>query len=280
MYYYALKIYAILINNLFIYKEFFFNIHKPNPIKNILFSEKEWWNFLLQKGPHANGYNTTFSKFAHTNINSYDLVVPLTIPDLEFCMLNENKLNKNAIPFPSTESFNICNDKIMFGDFMENNGFSEYLPTQITENTFPFILKKKSDEGGENTFIIKNYFDIDLHKEAYNSPEYLKQCIVKGEREYTTHIIIKDGKILNALTIVYIFKNPIYIKGKDRYICRNVSKNKHIETFEQILQKMNFNGLCCFNYKEVNGVPIVLEINPRFGGSLCNFFYPFLQKVI
>ena len=235
---------------------------------------------MLQKGPYAKHYNVNFSKFNLSEISNFDLVVPLTIPDLQFCINNENKLDQNPIPIPSSESFDICNDKGKFKAFMNHYGFSKYLPQEISENQFPFILKKIVDEGGENTHVISNYFDLDIHKEIFNSPEYISQGLIKGVKEYATHIIVKDGKIMNALNIVYKFKSQIYIKGKDQYICRNVCKNKHLELFEDMLQKMNFNGLCCFNYKEENGIPKVLEINPRFGGSLCDFFYPFLQKII
>jgi hypothetical protein len=31
---------------------------------------------------------------------------------------------------------------------------------------------------------------------------------------------------------------------------------------------LNFQGLCCFNYKLVDGQPVIFELNPRFGGSL------------
>lgn len=280
MYKYALKIYAILINKLFIYKEFFVNFHKPNLIKNILFSEKEWWDNLLQKGPYAYSINPTFSKFEIASINNYDLVVPLTIPDLEICIKNYASMPNNPIPFPSFESFNICNDKSLFESFMIKSGFSKYMPLANTEMNFPFILKKSQDEGGENAFIIRNYFDVDLHKNQINDPEYIKQQVVEGKKEYATHLIVKDGKITNALTIVYIFNQTIYIKGKERYICRNICKNKHLAIFENILLEMNFNGLCCINYKEKENNPVILEINPRFGGSLCDFFYPFIQKAI
>jgi hypothetical protein len=224
--------------------------------------------------------NVNFSKFETDNIEKYDLIVPLTIPDLEFCIKNMDKMPNNLIPFPSLESFNICNDKSQFEFFMLQNGFSSYLPLSKDEIKFPFILKKSQDEGGVNTFIVRDDNDLKTYQDQLIDPNYIKQSIVEGNREYATHIIIKDGKIKNALTIVYKFDDTVYIKGKDKYICRNICKSKHLEIFENILKTMDFNGLCCVNYKEKDGVPMILEINPRFGGSLCDYFYPFLQKLI
>ena len=277
---YALKIYAIFINRFFVYKEFALSFYKSNSIKNILFSEKELWDYFLQKGPFARKFNIDFSKFNIETIAKYDLVIPLTIPDLEFCIANRDRIPNNPIPFPSTDSFNICNDKSQFEFFMLQNGFSDYLPKSSVEIKFPFILKKSQDEGGVNTFIVRDNNDLSTYKDQVNDPDYIKQSIVEGNREYATHVIIKDGKIKNALTIVYKFDDAVYIKGKDKYICRNVCNNKHLQIFENVLSKMNFNGLCCINYKEKDGLPIILEINPRFGGSLCDYFYPFFQKTI
>jgi hypothetical protein len=280
IYKYALKIYAIFINRFFVYKEYILHLYKPTEIKKILFSEKEWWDKLISKGPYAGRYNVTFSKFDVESIDKYDLIVPFTIPDLEFCIANKDKMPNNPIPFPSLESFNICNDKSQFEFFMLQNGFSNYLPSSSAEIKFPFILKKSQDEGGVNTFIINSNSDLEAFKDQLNDPNYIKQSVIEGKNEYATHILIKDGKITNAITIVYKFDQAVYVKGKEKYICRHICQNKHLEIFENILQKMGFNGLCCVNYKEKDGLPIVLEINPRFGGSLCEYFYPFLQKVI
>ena len=277
---YWLKVYAILVNKFYIYSEFITNRLRFKNNVQILFSEKEWWDHLLLKGPYTNRYQPQFLNFENAEFKTFDLVVPLTIPDLEYCIKNESLLSNNPIPFPSQKSFNICNDKSEFNQFMKSNGFQNFLPANYTENKFPFILKKKQDEGGENTFIINNYFDVDTYKEFFTSSDFIKQGIIPGEKEYATHIIIRNGKIVNALTIVYTFKTPFYVKGKDQYICRNISKNKYLDLFEDILNKMEFNGLCCFNYKEQNGNPIIFEINPRFGVSVCDFFYPFVQKVI
>jgi carbamoylphosphate synthase large subunit len=276
---YLLKIYALFVNKLFIYKSYLFDLISPSSIKNILYSEKEWWDQLLQKGPLASRFNMTFSKLENCNFYNYDVVVPLTISDLEICIDRKKQMANSVIPVPSHESFAICNDKRLFNDFMLSHNFSDYVPGELMVEQFPFMLKKIMDEGGENTFVVKNMHDMEKYKEQYDSLDYFTQNIIPGKKEYATHILIKDGKIVNALTIVYLFKTNSYVKGKDHYICRMVTRNKHLDLFENILESMQYNGLCCVNYKEQNGVPKIFEINPRFGGSLCEFFYPFIRKI-
>lgn len=277
--YYPLKIYAIVANNFFIYKSYVLSLFKLGRTRSILYSEKEWWDQLLQRGPFARHFNVSFSSFGSSSFSDYDMVVPLTIPDLEICMERRTEMTQSRIPVPCQESFNICNDKRLFNDFMLSHNFADYVPGELVAEQFPFMLKKIMDEGGENTFVIENMRDLEQYREQYDSLDYFTQNIITGKREFATHIVMKNGKIVNALNIVYIFKKDCYVKGKDNYICRVVCLNKHLGLFENILSEMLYEGLCCINYKEQNGQPKILEINPRFGGSLCEFFYPFIRKV-
>lgn len=50
-------------------------------------------------------------------------------------------------------------------------------------------------------------------------------------------------------------------------------KCEFLGLFSDILNLIDFNGLFCFNFKIVDDVPMIFEINPRLGWSLCNHFY-------
>jgi D-alanine-D-alanine ligase-like ATP-grasp enzyme len=45
-----------------------------------------------------------------------------------------------------------------------------------------------------------------------------------------------------------------------------------MDLFAQMLAALGFSGLCCVNYKLVDGNPMIFEINPRCGFSLCAHF--------
>lgn len=49
--------------------------------------------------------------------------------------------------------------------------------------------------------------------------------------------------------------------------------------WDRLLDTLGFEGLCCINYKLNNGRPLLLEINPRFGGSLGEYFFAFLRHL-
>ena len=44
-----------------------------------------------------------------------------------------------------------------------------------------------------------------------------------------------------------------------------------------ILDALAYEGTCCFNYKLEGGRPMLLELNPRFGGSLVGDVTGYLQ---
>ncbi len=82
-----------------------------------------------------------------------------------------------------------------------------------------------------------------------------------------------------SLNIEYVFETRSAIKGKDRLRYKAVCSCPYLDVFSSILAAIGFNGLCCFNYKVANGLPMILEINPRFGGSLSPFFFSFVRHL-
>jgi predicted ATP-grasp superfamily ATP-dependent carboligase len=81
------------------------------------------------------------------------------------------------------------------------------------------------------------------------------------------------------MNIEYAFASMTPIKGKDRMIYRKVCPCPHLALFSAVLTSIGFQGLCCVNYKLVDHRPFILEINPRFGGSLTGYFFSFLRHL-
>jgi hypothetical protein len=54
----------------------------------------------------------------------------------------------------------------------------------------------------------------------------------------------------------------------------------YLDLFSEILARLEFEGTACFDYKIVNGKPVIFEINPRFGGSLCSDITGYLDAYV
>lgn len=248
---------------------------RPTAPMRILFSDaKPDWSKEIRKGFKNSKHSISFAELNAKNSLAYDLLVPLTIQEQEKKALQELMVN-NAIPLASVESIYLCDDKYQFNEALDSGGFGRYIPGMGGSHSFPYMLKKKIDQYGANTHIIGDPHAEASFSEKLNSPDYFTQEIISGRIEYATHIIFKKGKIESSLNIKYTFEQEISIKGKDRSIT-SICSCPYLKVFASILESIGYEGLCCFNYKVRDKIPYIIEINPRFGGSLTPYFSLFV----
>lgn len=253
------------------------SIFRPTAPLRILFSDaKPDWSEEILKGFKHSKHSISFDALNEKNSLGYDLLVPLTIHEQESKALRDLMVN-NAIPLASVESIRLCDDKYQFNEALKASGFGKYIPGTDGSHSFPYMLKKKIDQYGENTHIIKDEQEEKAYSEKLNSPDYFTQEIISGRSEYATHIVYKIGKIESSLNIKYTFGQEISIKGKDKSIT-SICGCPYLKVFSSILESIGYEGLCCFNYKVRDNIPYIIEINPRFGGSLTPYFSLFVSK--
>jgi carbamoylphosphate synthase large subunit len=226
-------------------------------------------NLLEQNIDHSK-YNFSFADFDAINPKMYDLIVPLKLDDYA-CLSKYLKFNNSKFIYPSKENVELTNDKSLFNDFLLKNGFGNNLPEIYFENVkFPYIYKKRIDIAGINSRIIYTKEEEDTFESKIDPTHYFKQEIIEGEDEYTAHVLSKAGKIHYFSNIVFHFGARLYIKG-NQTDCNSHSinlDNSVIPLFEKILTRINYTGICCFNYKIDNNTVKIFEVNPRFGHSL------------
>jgi hypothetical protein len=247
----------------------------------ILFSPKLNWEPIIKNGFKYTQHEVFFDEISSSNIKDYDLIVPLTIHDLKYLNEARNLIINNFIPIPSMENILLCDDKELFNKTLIAKGFGYLIPNIECEQTYPYILKKKIDEWGENSHIIYNAKQEYIFSDALTNPEYFSQQLIIGSKEYATHILIKDMQIICSLTIEYNFETETPIKGKDEPIyTKIIFPSPYLKVFSSVLTTINFNGLCCINYKVYKNSPFIMEINPRFGGSLGLYFFSFIRHIV
>ncbi|MDD5277477.1 MAG: ATP-grasp domain-containing protein [Methylovulum sp.] len=245
---------------------------------NILFSPKQSWEQDLKDGFKYTGHEIAFEEFSPETIKRYDIIVPLTMDDLRYLHEIGESITDNPIPTPSMESILLCDDKQLFNKTLIANGFGDFIPA-MDKVTYPYILKKRIDEWGENTHIIANAEQEEMLSLLVTDPDYLSQQLVVGSYEYATHLLIKEQKIICSLNIEYNFRTETPIKGKDKPIYKKICQSPYLDEFATVLSYIGFNGLCCINYKVHENRPLILEINPRFGGSLAPYFFSFIKQL-
>ena len=246
----------------------------------ILFPNTEWENWLRSAFQASHG-ELTFAELSPENIRKHDLVVPLKIPELiglDECRL---LLADNPIPIPSKACVALCDDKYRLNRALIDNGFGIHVPDMSGDMPYPYVLKKRRDEWAVNSHVISGATQERIHSELLDDPDYFRQKFVPGKCEYTTHILMRDRKIVSALTMKFVFKDDLYAKGRECVATYSkICRNRHLRLFAAMLRSIGFEGLCCINYKIVDGQPRLFEINPRFGASLVPWFFIFLGRAL
>ena len=228
-------------------------------------------------GFYGSGHKLHFGDFTEESIKGMDLLVPISVPHLKY--LSSLGLIDNPIPIPDLRAIEICDDKYLFYQTLTEKGFGNYLPKISDDLPYPYILKKSISDYSIDCFVIHNKETENEHKDLIGKPGYFCQQMIEGTTEFATHIIYKKGEIVASLNIKYAFDNKTPIKGKIKPIYKKICPCPYLDLFADILREIGFEGLCCFNYKELNGQPFILEINPRFGSSLSLFFLSFVRRL-
>jgi hypothetical protein len=269
---------AKTLNRLFITKEKIDLKKSFSKPYHILFSKKEIWNDIILKSFKRTLIEVHFEEFTHSDFSKYDLVVPLVVSDLLICIDRKAELRNQIIPIPSLDAFNICNNKLEFSRILSENGLNDFIPKTGNSLNYPYILKKETGEYGKTTFVINNNEEESMHKELLNDGKHFKQELIKGNKEYASHIVFKNGKIASHTRICYTYDRELYVQGKLIYVSKAICIPKFEAEFTKVLSAINYEGLCCIDYKVKDGLPKIFEINPRFGGSLTDYFFSVLAK--
>ena len=250
----------------------------PKKKMRILFSQKNYFMERdIRKTLHFLPHTLTFSTINKQSIDEHDLVVPLLIEDVLYLNEVRHLIKDNPIPIPSKESVLLCDDKSLFAKKMTECGYGNYIP-QINGNLpYPFFFKKKIDCGGENSFLIENHEqELAILKNISNPDDYFRQKFISGTSEYSTHILFNHQRIVRSITLEYMFEKDGSISGKDeKFGVKMHPSCPYLDLFTDILNSINYEGICCFNYKIVDNQPNIFEINPRFGGNLALYFFLF-----
>jgi hypothetical protein len=223
-------------------------------------------------------HTVEFGPISASSFEKFDLVLPIPISDL-LQAAECSRGFKNPLPLPSREAVELCDDKLKFNQRLIEAGFGAHIPGMGTCLPRPYILKKRIGVSGKECHVIRDYAEESAARELLQDPDYFCQEIVPGTLEYATHVLFANNRIVKSLNVRYEFATESPIKGQDKFLSRGICSCPYLGLFSKILRTIEFQGLCCVNYKVANGRPYILEINPRFGGSLAPYFFSFLRHL-
>ncbi len=173
---------------------------------------------------------------------------------------------------PDRATIDMCHDKLALNRRLLGGRFAELVPPLRPGNdgTFPYIVKKRGDIWGVNSFVVRNGDDERTLAPQLQSPEYFCQAYVSGTEEFALHVLMAGDEVAYAQTVKYEIGRDFYVLGKNLHEQRRalLPENEFLATFSALLAELNYSGTCCIDYKMDNGRPKLMEINPRVGASL------------
>lgn len=238
----------------------------------ILFGEHSTQRPAIERLLDATRFEAAFGDFDGVDATPFDLVVPLSVPQIAparaAAVRAQASDGRRRAVLPDDALVDVCDDKRLFHDRLVELGFGALLPALLTgeERTYPHLLKARRGDFGQGIRIVRSAAD-----EPAEVPEgSFREEAVEGADEYVLHLLRVDGQVRYRLCYRYVMAGALTVRGA-------VDRPKTTEPADDapalaactaILDALGFEGTCCFNYKLTTAGTKILELNPRFGGSL------------
>jgi len=168
-------------------------------------------------------------------------------------------------------------DKLLLTKDLASSNFDQFVPktwTNPADSTFPCILKRRDLNGGQGIRILRSVLDLQeaLTEFEFQGTQYFFQELVSADEEYVCHIVAMKGEILFSNYFEYGMPHPDVVRRRGgQTTFTNFGSNldyRVSNVFENIIKHLNYSGPCNIDFKLINGLPKIFEINPRLGGSL------------
>jgi len=135
------------------------------------------------------------------------------------------------------------------------------------------ILKRVNLNAGAGIAFIQSASELATisQQEVWLHQTVLLQEYIPGDRDYVSHLICKNGEILWHSSLEYTLIDYQAIRGPHnlKTMRRAVLGEDVLLQFKYCLGPLKFSGPCNIDFKiSPEGELKILEINPRFGGSL------------
>lgn len=176
------------------------------------------------------------------------------------------------------EVISIANDKFLTADFLKKNEFP--FPFSVMANNKIKLLEIEAELGfplfakpfdGARSLGIKKILNHEELMEIYDPESNLvvQQYLPESEGEYTSGCIVLDGKCKAVVTLKRDLRD-----GNTYRAYRDSETSKYDSFIIPIAEKLNADGPVNFQFRILNGRPIIFEINGRFSGTtpLRHFF--------
>ena len=245
--------------------------------KPIGFYSRYCENGIFTPDPKDDDYTNVLLELA----KKYDVLIPISTDSMIPISQHLDEFSAcTKVPIPSYESLKIAVDKQKTLDFAQNIGIPipvTYIPKDKNELQeisrkidYPAVIKAREGSGAtgvvyanSSSDLISKYRSIQTIDERPLIQEY-----VKGQGYGVFALFNKKSEVRAVFVHRRIREYPI--TGGQSTFCESVNNTEMLDYGLHLLEKLNWYGLAMVEFKldERDNKPKLMEINPRFWGSM------------
>ncbi|MDR3471916.1 MAG: hypothetical protein P4M09_09540 [Devosia sp.] len=176
---------------------------------------------------------------------------------------------------PEVASVNVLADKAQFARYVARQGLERLVPASygVDNVVFPCVLKRTDGCGGWGVAVAWSARELAelLEDERWQGQPVVLQEYVPAGPDFTTHCVCRDGYILWHTSYAYELERGEVVQTPQNIRARRLStvSDRDMRTMEALLRPLRYDGPVNIDYRRTSsGDMRVLEINPRWGGSL------------
>jgi len=214
-------------------------------------------------------YAASFVELDSVDLEAFDAVAPLRIQHYGALARRPDLFGRKFI-HPTAEVAALCHDKLELTRFLIANGFSGFTPAlRAPGPPYPYVWKRRRGGWGRHCQVVQGPGDerrFDLADQ-----DWFAQELAVGPAEFATHVLRANGELRYVSTVAYAMAGPMLVLGRNHAPVRvQFHRGCPFPTlFAEMLSALDYQGTACLDYKIIDGKPLIFEINPRYGASLC-----------
>lgn len=260
----------------------------PFSRRRILFGDKPEWREALLQTPMPRRLRRRMAPLAGQDLSAWDLVVPLSLEDQWHIDEARRRGLRVRAPVVPAAARALCDDKLAFARRVMAAGLGARVPPVLDappgrDGPWPVIVKPRQGAWGQGQVVLHGPDGLDAVRHRLSDPGWFLQQAVPGMVEQATHLLLLDGQVRFQATAVYRMSGPFRIKGAAEP-GTIVDWLFDLPALAQLLEVLGAvgltDGVCAINHKAGPDGPLIFEVNPRFGGSLCGQIARFLPACL
>jgi len=219
------------------------------------------------------------------SVGGFDCVMPLDEPSIKALYLTREEITKSnsqlIVCLPPEKAFARANDKWTTLSLAKEIGVpvpESYLPLgeqdiadALQALHFPLVIKPRSGSGSRGLKIVESEQQFRKYypevREMYGEP-ILQQCIPRSGHGLGVGLLARNGEVLVSYSYKRLREFPV--SGGPSTL-RETTDDQPLKGYAaRLMRVLNWTGVAMVEFKEdpERGIPMLMEINPRFWGSL------------